>query len=185
MPQNSLYIRKHGDYMQQSDTFDKINVTDNPAASNGRQEENSNGDYIFDLLNNIMSAKPQDTVTDSSNETNTQTKQSSKASTGNSDILTSLLSNPDLLSKLPQLISVIGPLMSSLSSQTATNTSPPRENEAKPVAAIPSISVSKKNESDHRAALLCAMKPYLSPERQNAIDYIIKLGKLGEILKTL
>lgn len=175
--------------MQQTDTDDRINITDNPAVGNERQGENRNGDFIFDLLNNIMSAKPADRSSDdSSDNINAQPKQNEKTNSGNSDLLTSLLSNPELLSKLPQLISVIGPLMSSLgNSQTTSNVSSSRESDVKSVAAISSSHAPepKRNDSDRRSALLCAMKPYLSPERQNAIDYIIKLGKLGDILKTL
>ena len=47
----------------------------------------------------------------------------------------------------------------------------------------------KSNDSPHkgneRTELLRAMKPYLSRDRQEAIDYIIKLGRLGDILKSL
>ena len=99
------------------------------------------------------------------------------------DIFSALLSNPDLLSKLPQLISVIGPLMSSFSQ----NQGPPTEASLPTSKNIGDAPANPKHHynSDSRAALLCAMKPYLCHDRQNAIDYIIKLSRLGEILKTL
>lgn len=71
--------------------------------------------------------------------------------------LSALAANPDLLSKLPELISVMKPLLSGNAS-TSIGT-------------------------DKRLALLCAMKPYLSPKRCEAIDYITKMSKLGDTLK--
>ncbi|MBQ4091325.1 MAG: hypothetical protein IJC64_03300 [Clostridia bacterium] len=98
------------------------------------------------------------------------------------DIFSSLLQNPELLSNLPRLISIAKPLLETFMGQ----------GNASPAAKAPHV------DSDHRqslpeprghdanrAALLCAMKPYLSPGRQTAIDYIIKLSRLGDILKTL
>lgn len=39
--------------------------------------------------------------------------------------------------------------------------------------------------SDKRACLLNAMKPYMSPQRCEAIDYIIKFSQISEILKKI
>ena len=71
--------------------------------------------------------------------------------------LSALAANPDLLSKLPELISVMKPLLGGNASTSI--------------------------ETDKRLALLCAMKPYLSPKRCEAIDYITKMSKLGDTLK--
>ena len=38
--------------------------------------------------------------------------------------------------------------------------------------------------SPHRA-LLCAMKPYLSPARCEAADYLLRLWQVGEFLKNM
>ena len=98
-----------------------------------------------------------------------------------SSVLSGLLSSQDLISSLPNIIAVAKPIIESLSK------SPPSEHSAKPqdsVTAHPAATARAKSGSD-RAALLCAMKPYLSRDRQNAIDYIIKLSRLGDILKTL
>lgn len=73
----------------------------------------------------------------------------------------SLLSNPDIMSKLPEVISVIKPLMSG-------------KPEEKSHPAF-----------DKRLALLLALKPYLSPKRCEAIDYITKMSKLSETFKGL
>ena len=50
----------------------------------------------------------------------------------------------------------------------------------------PTGATAKRSQTEERrAALLCAMKPYLSRDRQEAIDYILKLSRLGDLLKTL
>ncbi len=92
------------------------------------------------------------------------------------DILTSLLSNPEIISKLPQIMSMVKPLMDSMSSQNTQAASIP--------TALANTQHAHKSP-DNRSALLCAMKPYLGPERQQAIDYMMKLSKLGDVLKSL
>ena len=102
---------------------------------------------------------------------------------GSADILSSLLSS-DILSKLPQLISTFKPILELMGNAPPhqANQAPPPS--ATPLPAHPAATARSKTEAD-RSALLCAMKPYLSRDRQNAIDYIIKLSRLGDILKTL
>ena len=68
-----------------------------------------------------------------------------------------------MMQKLPQMMALLGPMLSGAS--------------AKGGGAAPA--------SDKRTCLLSAIKPYLSPARCEAIDYIIKFSKLSEILKTL
>ena len=36
-----------------------------------------------------------------------------------------------------------------------------------------------------REALLCAMKPYLSPARCEAVDYLIRLARVGDAIRAL
>ena len=117
------------------------------------------------------------------------------ASTGGGDLLSSLLSNPELIAKLPTILSSVKPLLDMLkTSGTAPQSAFPHT--AIPTNATPSADADSKKDapaslvhhshaSDSRTALLCAMKPYLSRDRQNAIDYIVKIGRLGDILKTL
>ncbi len=40
-------------------------------------------------------------------------------------------------------------------------------------------------EAQNRAALLCALKPYVSEGRRDAIDYIIRISQVSDILKSL
>jgi hypothetical protein len=106
------------------------------------------------------------------------------------DLLSSLLSNPELIAKIPTIISSVKPLLDMLGSQMGQSSPPPAAQAASvklPEAASASASVptiARGKDSD-RAALLCAMKPYLSRDRQNAIDHIIKLSRLGDVLKSL
>ncbi len=104
------------------------------------------------------------------------------------DILSSLLSNPELISKLPGIISSIKPIIelfgqgiSSTPASVSVSAAP-----ASPPQTAPASALARSNHgADSRTALLYAMKPYLSSDRQNAIDYIVKIGRLGDILKTL
>lgn len=144
----------------------------NISATESNNEDKSQPDFnLSDILSKLMPQAP------------SENKSAPSENKGMGDIFSSLLSNPELLSKLPQLISVIGPLMSSFSQNQSTgaeNTVPTQ----KIIESPPAIS-KPHYSSDSRAALLCAMKPYLCHDRQNAIDYIIKLSRLGELLKTL
>ena len=117
-----------------------------------------------------------------------------QVNSGGGDILTSLLSNPEIIGKLPSILSSIKPILDILK---------PAQGATAPASAAASVTVTESSpeptlskdtpasltrhspSSDSRTALLCAMKPYLSRDRQNAIDYIVKIGKLGDILKTL
>ena len=122
---------------------------------------------------------------------------SGSISTGGSnplgDIFSSVLSNPELIAKLPTIISSVKPIIDMLGKGSSPPASAaPSETVATSAgasastaaASVKNIPVSAKG-SDSRTALLCAMKPYLSEDRRVAVDYIVKLSRLGEILKTL
>ncbi len=66
--------------------------------------------------------------------------------------------SPELLAKLPGIMSALG------GSGTA------------------SASSSKSRALSESEALLCALKPYLSPHRAEAVDKILKLSRLGSII---
>jgi len=88
------------------------------------------------------------------------------------DMLSSALSDPSFMEKLPQLTSVMAPLLQSASGGAGTNdrptSSPPPPIRYK----------AEKSEQEKRNALLLALKPYLSPERAEAVDQIIRLTEL-------
>ena len=63
---------------------------------------------------------------------------------------------PDLITKLPALMDAIGPLLGAGS-----------------------------GKKDEKTALLLALKPYMSPERCDAIDKLIMFGRISEVMKQL
>ena len=83
-----------------------------------------------------------------------------------SDGLSALLSNPEMMEKLPQLISVIKPMMGTI---------PP------PQTAQPKVS----SPDAQRDQLLLSLKPFLSKKRCEAIDNMLRIGKLGSVLQGL
>lgn len=77
-----------------------------------------------------------------------------------------LLGNPALLAALPTLAENLGPLLGSLSGGVGTA----------PTATRP-------HTVDRHTALLCAVKPYLSPGRQNAAETVIRLCRVWDALE--
>ena len=72
-----------------------------------------------------------------------------------------LLANPALLQALPQLMSSLGPLLSSGKATTSA----------------------KKSSFDKHTALLCALKPYLGRERQQAIEQMMSVCRVMATLE--
>ena len=86
------------------------------------------------------------------------------------DGLAGLLNDPALLAKLPQILATVKPLLSWLSAPTSAA---PHQEEAPK-----SIPVCRDN-------LLLALKPFLSPERQRAVDTLLQVSRMGLLLKNL
>ena len=139
-------------------------------------------DYLADIIKSISAG----------NIDTSPTLDSQRPPLPQNDLFSSLLSSPELIAKLPTIISTVKPLMEMLSASS--------KQDASVMQAIPTIAkpddlpaVAKSNThggnshggNAHRSALLCALKPYLSSDRRRAIDYIIKLDRLGDVLKTL
>ena len=82
------------------------------------------------------------------------------------DGLAAVLADPQMMAKLPQMVAVLGPLLGSGGSNQAT---PPRE----------------KNAEACRNDLLLALKPFLSPERCHAIDTMLRISKLGSVIRQI
>lgn len=140
-------------------------------------------DYLAGIIKSVLASAEAEGADTGRKADTAQT--SAKESAPTADLFSSLLSNPELLAKLPSLISTVKPMMELLSARPSPPTAAAavqlNEERAKPTSAAEK----KDDGADRRAALLCAMKPYLSPDRQNAIDYIIKLSRLGDMLKSL
>lgn len=73
--------------------------------------------------------------------------------------------DPSMLSKLPEVVQTLAPLLSQL----------PRDSSATP---------KKQTPAEQRSALLLALKPFLSPERQSAADSLLRISQLSDALGT-
>lgn len=82
-----------------------------------------------------------------------------------SDGLFALLSNPEMMERLPQLISLIKPMLGTVTPTQADQKSSVTESE--------------------RDRLLLSLKPFLSQKRCEAIDNMLRIGKLGSVLQGL
>ena len=139
-------------------------------------------DALGELLSKILGSQiPADA------EQGAQATQKGDTPTQGGDILSSLLSNSDLILKLPSIISAAKPIIELFSQGQRPNIeqTPKSDSVAASAQPVSAISAKQPHGTDHRTALLCAMKPYLGNERRQIIDYIVKLSRLGDILKTL
>ena len=77
-----------------------------------------------------------------------------------------LMQNPALLSALPSLLENLSPLLGSLGGGVGSS----------PTATRP-------HAMDRHTALLCAIKPYLSPHRRDTAETVIRLCKVWDALE--
>ena len=94
------------------------------------------------------------------------------------DGLGAVLSNPELLAKLPQVMAMLRPMMEQSAAQTAA---PQADAPAVPASAP----TAEKKPPDNRTALLLALKPFLSEDRRNAVDAMLRISALGDVLRRL
>ena len=141
-------------------------------------------DSLGELLSKILGSQIQGGSPPSDSEQSTQATLKNDISVPSGDILSSLLSNSDLILKLPSIISAAKPIIE-LFSQQQRSGGEQAPHDSIEVSNSRSVSTNQPNISDRRSALLCAMKPYLNKERQQIVDYIVRLSRLGDILKTL
>ena len=80
--------------------------------------------------------------------------------------ISDVLSNPDLMAKLPEVMAVLRPMLSGGDSHPAKQDG-------------------KGEAAGRRLALLYALKPYLSPRRCEAIDYFARMSKMGDLMKNI
>ena len=111
-----------------------------------------------------------------------------------SQMLDKVLSNPEL----------IATVASALSASASKESEAEPKKESVPSFAVPAdlgdklpeimnmlkpmlgpASSGKSRESDNRACLLNAVKPYVNPHRCEAIDYMIKFSRLAELIKSM
>lgn len=128
---------------------------------------------------------------------------------GFSAALNGILSNPEMLSMISSMAQKLksGAIESDVEADTKTPTAPqtqgaegesvPSTQSAEAIpASLPNMLGSlapllsgelgsPSRESNNRACLLRALKPYMSDGRSEAIEYIIKFSRLTELLKSL
>lgn len=104
--------------------------------------------------------------------------------------LGSVLSNPELMAKLPSMIAMLRPMMEGNEEKKGEDT--PVQAPADSVgdggaipASVPTSSHPQSSQEHCRKELLLALKPFLSKERCDAVDMILRLSALGALLKKL
>ena len=98
------------------------------------------------------------------------------------DKLNQLLSDPDSMAKIMSLAQSLGREQSAPSPPPA----PPRPQPPPPpddafVKGILRLMQQAQHTDKRQEALLCALKPYLAPERQAKIDEALRIAKLSQL----
>lgn len=125
--------------------------------------------------------------------------------------ISQLLQNPEIAAKLPRIMEALAPVMAEMKAEKAAGASPavtaaaptqsapsasaaeasaPADGIAAAAAALADgaapaalpASVGKASSASRRMALLRALSPYLSEERQSALDTVMKVSTLLELL---
>lgn len=104
--------------------------------------------------------------------------------------LSSLLQNPEVAAKLPRIMEALGPVISELRAEqsaenrheepSSENNSENNEEEGAILTLAPRAE--KSSASQRRRALLCALEPYLSDSRREAMNSIGKILTLIDLL---
>lgn len=107
--------------------------------------------------------------------------------------LGSVLSNPELMAKLPSVMAMLRPMIETTGARNATEETAPKDfpaegspaESAVPAGVFPHGHTYAAPRERCRNDLLLALKPFLSKERCEAVDMILRLSALGTVLKQL
>ncbi len=100
--------------------------------------------------------------------------------------ISALLQNPEIASRLPRIMEALAPVMAEMKNEKKEETvaavadnapSPPSEN-----AAMALLSGVRSKGRSERYELLRALEPYLSDNRRQAMEYILKVASIIDIL---
>ena len=91
------------------------------------------------------------------------------------DGISKVLSNPEMMAKLPEVMKMLAPMMQQTQSAQGVSV---------PASATPSHG-GGQDRRGCRNDLLIALKPFLSPERCRAIDMLLGLSRLGDALQKM
>lgn len=113
-----------------------------------------------------------------------------------SSALNQIFSNPQMLSAISSMAqslksnnSVAPPIEASATEKEKSEPPPSQSASAIPEKLPELLNILSQNSSgikqSHRSELLCALKPYLSQSRSDAIDKIIRFSELSSVFKAL
>ena len=91
------------------------------------------------------------------------------------DGISRVLSNPEMMAKLPDVMKMLAPMVQQTQSAQGASV---------PASATPSHG-GGHDRRGCRNDLLLALKPFLSPERCRAIDMLLGLSRLGDVLQKM
>ena len=94
--------------------------------------------------------------------------------------LSSLLQNPEVAAKLPRIMEALGPVMAEMRAEEKETLKEETEEKVESQSAV-STKVSSAS-STRRLALLKALEPYLSQNRREAMEFIMKVTSLIDLL---
>ena len=106
-----------------------------------------------------------------------------------SEGILTVLRDPAMMAKLPAMIEMLRPMMGIAGGVERRETEPAPPRAQTPPEAPPRAEAGGQKEGggksghDRRVALLCALRPYLSPQRQAAIDYILRMDQMGKLFR--
>lgn len=98
---------------------------------------------------------------------------------GLEDKLNQILSDPDSMAKIMTLAQSLGGSSSAAPDPPKPSPSPPPDDAF--VRGILRLMQQAQHTDQRQEALLCALKPYLAPERQTKIDEALRIAKLSQL----
>ena len=101
-----------------------------------------------------------------------------------SGAIAQLTQNPSLLSSIASMIGVPPP-QSTASQDSADKSGAQQKDIISTIAPLLSEGIKRSPDEKRRDAFLSALKPYVSGRRAEMIEYILKYGKFGDIIKKL
>ena len=97
-----------------------------------------------------------------------------------------IMENPQLIEQISGLVrqkSTTSPEQDKIAADEQNIESKVTPSEAKPVSAVPTYSSALPPHRGNRAQLLGALKPYVSKERAKAIDSVISIADILDMMK--
>ena len=122
---------------------------------------------VNSLLDRLIAEAQEDTAPSSE----TATVDAAAPASADAAPLGALFSNPAMLTALPTLMKELGPVLSSLGGKSDTG------------GGLASLKFLQGGHPDRHTALLCAVKPYLGRERQEAAEQLIRLCRIWAALQ--